>query len=666
MSGPDAPSSDEVKLPFDPRTVVAGFFQHKLLLAFLVLVAAGAGVAAGWYLGRRTYQAETMLRYMVMGATPEIAATRLQTEMNQVKIPKNIAETRQRLSLPTTLEKLGASIEVRVERNSSLLYIRATWDSADTAAAIANTLRDVYLEEWIQVQSAELDRLFTRAGSELKALDSQAERLAGVIEDIRKKQADEVAEAEKTGKVNVPFRYQQLREAIAADQMRRANVAELASRELDLQRARTLRSKDLISPAEYEKTQSAYERQRAVTVDSGKIQAYRKELEQLSDVMAKQPGGASAQDTLLQTTLLKSIDLDLQRVGLSEKVHDLGQVRDQIREAMSRKTSLEAGAHGPVAPSPTAIMDFKSLRELIAQVRGQYGADASNFEVGANAQAAITPIKSTRKLLAIGVSGGVFVLGFLMILLVELFHRRIRSGREVDLRLGLPLLGALPHVTRGSDRRATQARADFVEAVRLIAERVRVKVPGRGARILITSSSAGEGRALVTSHLATAFGRRGEQVLVVDAEVREPRRVTGLVSLDPGMSSAVLGLGDLLCGNAKDVKTVIVPSGIPKVALLPRGRAVDAPEPLGSEEMGFLLTEAARQATVVVILAPPVLPNVDTGYLAHWCDAILLVVRAGKVPVGTIRRAVKRLSDYSVQVAGVILNEVQRPFAERD
>ncbi|MFC7703147.1 hypothetical protein ACFQXB_02920 [Plastorhodobacter daqingensis] len=66
---------------------------------------------------------------------------------------------------------------------------------------------------------------------------------------------------------------------------------------------------------------------------------------------------------------------------------------------------------------------------------------------------------------------------------------------------------------------------------------------------------------------------------------------------------------------------------------------------LASEGFAALLGEARAPFEVIVLGSPPVLPVVDTRYIAPLADAVVLVVRAGERAQGDLRQSVAQLQE---------------------
>jgi Mrp family chromosome partitioning ATPase/uncharacterized protein involved in exopolysaccharide biosynthesis len=665
---------EELKLPFDIRTVLVAIRQRIVFFGVLFVISVAAGAAAGLFLGKRTYQAETLLRYTPVGDRLASAGTALQTEQNQVKISQNLARVRMLLSVKTSLEKLGSAISVTTANNSNLMTIRATWNDGSMAAAIANTLRDVYLDAWLSAQAVNLRLMYDHASSELKNLDAQAEKLGMVIKDLEGKAQAEQQEAAKEGKGNASFKLQRLQSAIAEDQSRRSNMAELARRESEISRARSLRAQDLISPAEFERTVASYKSQAAVTVDTGQIKNWKAQMDQLSQQLASQSPEGSSTLSLLQSTLLRSFDIDMQRVTVQQKVGDIGVALDQLIEVKARNdvpekpsstlvSSLMAGGNGP---GNEPAQDRMSLQHTLTRVLTAYGSEGGVFEVIAQADEPVYPAKSSRKMLAIAVFLGLLLMGVLGVSAVEALHPGMRSAAEVRAKLDMPVLGIMPFVSREALGLPWQPGSLLVESARLMAERIRAIAPQAGARLAVTSAGFGDGRSLVSSHLAAALGQRGERVILVDAEIREPRNSSGLEFLSPVGQDAVRGLGDLVQGDRIPLQEVLLKTVLPNVSLLPRGRASATPEPLGSTTMHNVMTQASSHASIVLVTTAPALPTVDAGLVTRHCDGVIVAIRAGRTKAATVRRAIKHLELSQVPVLGMVLVGVREAFLDID
>jgi Mrp family chromosome partitioning ATPase len=66
-----------------------------------------------------------------------------------------------------------------------------------------------------------------------------------------------------------------------------------------------------------------------------------------------------------------------------------------------------------------------------------------------------------------------------------------------------------------------------------------------------------------------------------------------------------------------------------------------------------------RQFDVVILDAPAVLPVVDSTIISPLVRGVLLVVAAGKTPIGACQQAISRLEHVNSQIIGAVLNKTK-------
>jgi capsular exopolysaccharide synthesis family protein len=177
-----------------------------------------------------------------------------------------------------------------------------------------------------------------------------------------------------------------------------------------------------------------------------------------------------------------------------------------------------------------------------------------------------------------------------------------------------------------------------------------VKIDGTVRTIAITSAVPGEGRSSVAANLAILFAQTGFRVVVVDANLRNPRLA------DIFHIEAVGGLTNVLAGQAS-LDSVLQPWGARRLCVLPSGTSPPNPsELLGSPAMAALLRELRDTFDLVIIDTPPLLPVTDAAVVAAQADGNILVVRNGRTSVGQVRTAAQALHTVEARMLGCVLN----------
>jgi capsular exopolysaccharide synthesis family protein len=171
--------------------------------------------------------------------------------------------------------------------------------------------------------------------------------------------------------------------------------------------------------------------------------------------------------------------------------------------------------------------------------------------------------------------------------------------------------------------------------------------------LVVTSSVAGEGATTVASNLAVALAQSGDQVILVDANLRQPM-VSELFGLDPAVGLTTVltelpRLDDALQRWHRESALRVLTSGsIPP----------NPSELLGSHRMLDVISALKERAAVVVFDTPPLLPVTDAAALSRLTDGVLVVCRAHSTTADQLERASQSLKSVGTQVLGLVLNRV--------
>lgn len=190
------------------------------------------------------------------------------------------------------------------------------------------------------------------------------------------------------------------------------------------------------------------------------------------------------------------------------------------------------------------------------------------------------------------------------------------------------------------------------EAFRGLRASLQFLPPDRQGSFIITSCAPGEGKTCVSVNLALALATAGKHVLLVDADMRRPmlHNVFG--------TGRTLGLSHLLSHQTEDDSPQ--DTEIAGLSVLPCGTLPPNPsELLGGAALPGYLGRWKQTYDHVIFDTPPLLGLADSLVLARQVGRALLVLRASETTDRSLRRAVAQLRDASVDVLGVVLNDVR-------
>lgn len=180
----------------------------------------------------------------------------------------------------------------------------------------------------------------------------------------------------------------------------------------------------------------------------------------------------------------------------------------------------------------------------------------------------------------------------------------------------------------------------------------------RGRVILITSALQAEGKSTSAVSLARTYAEAGLRTLLIDSDLRKPAVATRL-----GLESTV-GLLDYLTSWGKEESLDLQVMRDPKSTLMvvTAGRRSSTPtdQLINSQAYRALIDETCNHFDVVIIDSPPLLPVVDTRYLARYADAIVQIVRFSTTSQQEAREAAGQLAEMKgadVPFFGVLSHE---------
>jgi exopolysaccharide/PEP-CTERM locus tyrosine autokinase len=174
----------------------------------------------------------------------------------------------------------------------------------------------------------------------------------------------------------------------------------------------------------------------------------------------------------------------------------------------------------------------------------------------------------------------------------------------------------------------------------------------RGNLLMVASALAGEGKTFTCVNLCLSIAReRDWDVVLVDADCSKPH-LTRLFAAEQER-----GLIDLLRDPSLRFESVVMPTDVPGLSLLPAGtRDEHASELLASKRMDELCASlAAAAGRIIVFDSSPLLLTSEAGAVAMEVGQIVVVVRANETPRGAVLAALEKL-DSSKAVA-CILNQ---------
>ncbi|MEK7450276.1 MAG: polysaccharide biosynthesis tyrosine autokinase [Planctomycetota bacterium] len=405
-------------------------------------------------------------------------------------------------------------------------------------------------------------------------------------------------------------------------------------------------------------------------------------------------------------------------INLDQQIQNTTKELQFVQEKITRLKQLTR----EVEVHDVLYRDLKQKYESALLSKAEKVPDVSVVDRAVEPTVPVKPNKNLNRLAGLLIG---LMLGLVSVFVVDHLDTSIGTIEEIENLLEVPVLGVIPHLEKTEPERklfkkifpgtkketdlsaSNKIRSQLVlnySAISPIAEAYRILrtnvisekinslkkeqisavvseerdkrsetslLTGRAGRngkiILITSTGPSEGKTLTATNLAITMAQKGEQILLVDVDMRKALlyKIFGL-DKGPGLSDILMGtnkldevtrnITDTLMGGM-DWDMLLKTPGIDNLHIITAGSTVvTSSELLGSRETAALWSQLRARYDYIILDCPPVLPVTDVLVIGPHVDSTILIYRAGRTAKGALLRAKNQLTNVGIPVKGVVLN----------
>jgi len=301
-----------------------------------------------------------------------------------------------------------------------------------------------------------------------------------------------------------------------------------------------------------------------------------------------------------------------------------------------------------------------TLRSTYAALLSYMSDNASNLlSVVEPAAVPTTPVSPRPLLYSLLAATVGLLLGSAFVFLKEYLDDTIKDSDDIQEVVGLSTLGVVARMKGERGRKEMyrlvtllyprSAAAEAYRTLRANTEFAAVDGPVRS--LLVTSSTAAEGKTVTAANLAIAFAQAGRQVLLVDADLRKPG-----IHVIFDLPNAH-GLTTLLRRNDLSLDAVVHATEQANLRVLTTGPLPPNPaELLSSERVRVILERLNSGGDLIIFDGPPLQAVTDSAILSSVVDGTLLIVDSGHSRRAVVRQARDALATAGAHVLGAVLN----------
>ncbi|MBC1457800.1 tyrosine-protein kinase family protein [Listeria newyorkensis] len=196
----------------------------------------------------------------------------------------------------------------------------------------------------------------------------------------------------------------------------------------------------------------------------------------------------------------------------------------------------------------------------------------------------------------------------------------------------------------------TEVRSVFFEKLNSIQSSIQFS-NNKAQIITVTSAHKGEGKTFTSMNLAAVYAMQGKRVLIIDADMHNPRLSKSFQQVNkPGFSSVLTGV--------VDYQEAVQETGLENLYFLPVGPLPPAPTKLlNSEHFQTFMACVREEYDLILFDTPPILLISDSRTIGAASDGVILVIKAAYTKKADISRAIDLIEAKQDKFLGAIYND---------
>ncbi|OLF79214.1 chain-length determining protein [Alteromonas sp. W12] len=547
---------------------------------------------------------------------------------------------------------LMSATDVSLLKGTQLVRISVTTEKPTLSALIANTIAEVYIENYLQ---AKLDMT-------AKATSFLTDSIDGLKTKLDVAERNLVRFYETNQVVNIDGVV-----GLASDELERLNI-QLSEAEVELKLNSVIfnQIKDSKAIEDVARIPEVLNHPavRDVRRDEGKALTRVSELSKVYGPKHPKMIAANAELTAIRDTLNTQItdlisSITTQYESSKQKVAQLQKEVETSKAAFRSLAELDNKRKALEREVDINQQLYDSFFTRLKETDELGGLESANARVLDSALPSYTPSKPNKKLFI----AAAFVLslsfGIALAIVMETLNSGIRSVDDVEKKLGQRMLGLIPWLAH---KKKTDLpirtffdgkKHQFAEAVRTLRTSLSLlNIEKENQAILVTSSVPKEGKTTVSINLAFALGQLDKTILI-DADLRRPSigKQFNIPSYQPGVANLVL--------KSHSFEECLVRDEESNIDILSAGTIPSNPQELLADK-GFdeLITKLKSEYKYVVVDTAPTQAVSDSMIVANSCDSVIYVVRADSTSDKVINNGLSRFLQVGHRLDGVVLNQV--------
>lgn len=250
-----------------------------------------------------------------------------------------------------------------------------------------------------------------------------------------------------------------------------------------------------------------------------------------------------------------------------------------------------------------------------------------------------------------------FLIPVLIIFIRSILDNKIHSIDEIEAEIKAPVIGEIPYVSSNKKLVVLDDSHGYIgESFRLLRTNVSYMLSAKkdnSNTVFITSTTRGEGKTFIAINIASAFALLNKKVLLIGADVREPK-IASYININQ-----VHGLSNFLMDGSLQISDVINPSEQLNVDVITAGPIPPNPSELFTNgRFDEILDYGRNHYDYVIVDTSPINVVTDTLLIAHHSDLFIYVIRANYLDKRQLKIPKKLFRNKRLQNMTIVLNSI--------
>lgn len=256
---------------------------------------------------------------------------------------------------------------------------------------------------------------------------------------------------------------------------------------------------------------------------------------------------------------------------------------------------------------------------------------------------------------------GALILGIVLpggvLYATKILDNKIKSRRDVEAVLNVPIVGEIPSNKSGIDFEIVGNASIIAEAIRILRSNLNfilpIKKQGQGQTIFITSSIPKEGKTFISTNISANIALTGQKVILVGLDIRNPK-------IHKYLPTNNVGVTNYLTSSQTSLNPFIHKiEGYDNFYVMPSGPIPPNPaELLLSKKLEIMFEELRKDFDVIIVDNSPIHLVADTQLTAQFADAFMYVVRANYLDKDMLFLPYNLYNDKKLNNMSIIINDV--------